>query len=682
MAPHEHDVPRRTGLTLTRRIALGFGMLTLLTGVVGLLSWRALEGIARELEQVQSISAQASEIGTVDARLAAFWPAAESAALRGVTAAELTDLVKAGGEHLAAVQAEGLAETTAAAIAGTRRGFQKYVEALATLRDNSVAIAATLAAQRDAEVAFDPAIQGLGERRKLMFDAEAVATLADLRASLLEGRRRVPELIADADGNRAPDEVAGAAGRLRALWDGIGSEVRTLSGQANGTEEVALFERLTRAVTAYATGVARLAALLDARGRIRQTQLADGRDALQRALARMREDAQEAQTDGIETARGSAATWTSWFVAATALLLLAGCAAAIAIGRSIALPLRRTTAAMRRLAGGETEVDLAAIKGPGDVQALVDALRIFRANALSEQELRRADALRRTEEQRRLERLTALTQSLDGTASALLSDFGTAASQLQRTAQSLTQAAERSTSEGRAAAEASRGAALEVEAVASASEQLTAAIHEIARQAAESRRITGEASTGAADGARMVATLEDAALRIGEVSELIARIANQTNLLALNATIEAARAGDAGKGFAVVAAEVKALASETGQATGKIGEHIDSVRTVALETAKAIQRVAGTIVQVEQIATGIAGAVQQQAASMTAIDQSAARAANSAAKVLHALDAIANGAEVTGKGSADVLDAATTLSERMTALRESMTRAVDEILAA
>jgi methyl-accepting chemotaxis protein len=65
---------------------------------------------------------------------------------------------------------------------------------------------------------------------------------------------------------------------------------------------------------------------------------------------------------------------------------------------------------------------------------------------------------------------------------------------------------------------------------------------------------------------------------IGTIIKVIDEISDQTNLLALNAAIEAARAGDAGRGFAVVADEVRKLAERSMGATAEIAQVIAQVQ--------------------------------------------------------------------------------------------------------
>ncbi len=73
-----------------------------------------------------------------------------------------------------------------------------------------------------------------------------------------------------------------------------------------------------------------------------------------------------------------------------------------------------------------------------------------------------------------------------------------------------------------------------------------------------------------------------------EILSLIRSITDQTNLLALNASIEAARAGEQGKGFAVVAGEIQKLSGDTGAATDKISDILETLASEANNVNSAV----------------------------------------------------------------------------------------------
>jgi methyl-accepting chemotaxis protein len=149
-------------------------------------------------------------------------------------------------------------------------------------------------------------------------------------------------------------------------------------------------------------------------------------------------------------------------------------------------------------------------------------------------------------------------------------------------------------------------AAMQVNSVATASEEMSMTSAEIAQNCITAVRSSDEANQAVNAGeqtiiqtiavmnriservkesAQIIKDLGDRSDQIGQIVGLINDVADQTNLLALNAAIEAARAGEQGRGFAVVADEVRKLAERTSEATKEIS---DTVNAMQAETKRVV----------------------------------------------------------------------------------------------
>jgi methyl-accepting chemotaxis protein len=375
------------------------------------------------------------------------------------------------------------------------------------------------------------------------------------------------------------------------------------------------------------------------------------------------------------------------------LAVVGGLAVSLWLARSLTAPLVELTRVVVQLSRADWSVTVPYAARGDEVGRMARAVNVFRDNGLENERLKRieeegrqralaqqaaeldrerAEQARMASEAERARALSDMTRRFDATAHQVLGTFARSFATLQETATAMGAAADATRTRADGVSQAAVEASNNVQSTAASIEELGESIAAISEQVRASSTMAAAATRDADALNNTLHSVKAAAMEIGSVLDFIKSVASRTSLLALNATIEAARAGAAGRGFAVVANEVKALATQTKQATDGVTSKVERIQTLSGDAAGAVVSIAETIRSLSGSSASISNAVNTQTAGMREIGKTVQSAADFTRRVSDHIPEVKDTATPTEEAADGVLHASADLAQQTDRLKSEV----------